>query len=108
MVGGNIFTHKSGIHVDGVLKNPKLYEAIDPEQVGAVRKISLGKHSGKAAIKHRLEQLSLSATPEQMERLRLEINDIAEERKSDLSDDDLVSLYDAVVRAEAGSSGSGK
>ncbi|UCE91962.1 MAG: homoaconitate hydratase [Methanobacteriota archaeon] len=108
VVGGNIFTHKSGIHVDGVLKNPKLYEAIDPDQVGAVRKISLGKHSGKAAIRHRLELLDLTATSEQIEQLRLEINDIAEERKSDLSDDDLTNLYEAVVGTHNGQSGGGK
>ena len=108
VVGDNIFTHKSGIHVDGVLKNPKLYEAIDPEQVGAVRKISLGKHSGKAAIKHRLDLLDLSASSEQIELLRLEINNIAEERKSDLSDDDLVRLYDAIVKTEDVSFSSGK
>lgn len=108
VVGGNIFTHKSGIHVDGVLKNPKLYEAIDPEQIGAVRKISLGKHSGKAAIKHRLDLLNLTATSEQMELMRLEINDIAESRKSDLSDDDLVDLYDAVVGVREGPTGGGK
>ena len=97
VVGGNIFTHKSGIHVDGVLKNPKLYEAIDPDKIGAVRKIALGKHSGKAAIKYRLDQLDLTATSEEMEHLRLEINRIAESRKSDLSDDDFMELYEKIV-----------
>ena len=97
VVGGNIFTHKSGIHVDGVLKNPKLYEAIDPEKIGATRKIALGKHSGKAAIKYRLDQLNLSASSEKIEELRLEINRIAENRKSDLTDDDFMELYNRVV-----------
>ncbi len=95
VVGGNVFTHKSGIHVDGVLKNPKLYEAIDPEQVGVVRKISIGKHSGKAAIKHRLDMLNLAASSEEIELLRLRINEIAESRKSDLSDEDLAALYES-------------
>jgi homocitrate synthase NifV len=104
IVGGNVFTHKSGIHVDGVLKNPKLYEAIDPEKIGAVRKIALGKHSGKAAIKHKLDQMNLMASPEKIEVLRLEINKIAENRKSDLSDDDFMSLYNRVVTSSKGSS----
>ncbi|MDH3364920.1 MAG: homoaconitate hydratase [Thermoplasmata archaeon] len=97
VVGGNVFTHKSGIHVDGVLKNPKLYEAIDPEKIGAVRKIALGKHSGKAAIKHKLDQMNLIAGAEKIEILRLEINKIAENRKSDLSDDDFMNLYNRVA-----------
>lgn len=102
VVGGNIFTHKSGIHVDGVLKNPKLYEAIDPEKIGATRKIALGKHSGKAAIKYRLDQLNMSATPEMIELLRLEINIFAENRKSDLSDDDFMELYSRLVVSSNG------
>jgi homocitrate synthase NifV len=97
VVGGNVFTHKSGIHVDGVLKNPKLYEAIDPARVGAVRKISLGKHSGKAAILHKMEQLNLHAPSDKIELLRREINRFAESRKSDLSDDDFIKLYGKVV-----------
>ncbi|UCE45685.1 MAG: homoaconitate hydratase [Methanobacteriota archaeon] len=102
VVGGNIFTHKSGIHVDGVLKNPKLYEAIDPEKIGATRKIALGKHSGKAAIKYRLDQLDLTADSEAIEQLRLEINRIAENRKSDLTDDDFMELYSRVVINQEG------
>jgi homocitrate synthase NifV len=98
IVGGNVFTHKSGIHVDGVLKNPRLYEAIDPKKIGATRKISLGKHSGKAAIKHKLDQLNLVASSDKIELLRCEINRFAESRKTDLSDDDFVALYDRVVR----------
>jgi homocitrate synthase NifV len=97
VVGGNVFTHKSGIHVDGVLKNPKLYEAIDPEKIGATRKISLGKHSGKAAILHRLGQMNLTAPADKIEILRREINRFAERRKSDLSDDDFLRLYDRVI-----------
>lgn len=97
IVGGNVFTHKSGIHVDGVLKNPKLYEAIDPEKIGAKRRISLGKHSGKAAIKHKLSELNLAASSDNIELLRREINRFAENRKSDLSDDDFVRLYQRVV-----------
>lgn len=97
IVGGNAFTHKSGIHVDGILKNPRLYEAIDPEKIGAVRRISLGKHSGKAAIKHKLEQLNLQAPSDMIEALRCEINRFAENRKSDLSDADFMRLHKEVV-----------
>lgn len=49
--GADIFKHESGIHVDGILKDRRSYEAYDPESVGGTREIVPGKHSGRAAIK---------------------------------------------------------
>lgn len=54
IVGSNAFSHESGIHVHGVLAKPTLYESIAAESVGRQRRIVLGKHSGGAAIAHRL------------------------------------------------------
>ncbi len=92
VVGGNMFTHKSGIHVDGVLKNPGLYEAIDPERIGAKRRISLGKHSGKAAIRHKLEKYSLEMSPDDMERVRSEVNRMSEVHKRDITDEEFLEI----------------
>jgi len=86
VVGGNMFTHKSGIHVDGILKNPKLYEAFDPAKLGVTRRISLGKHSGKASIKHKLNQIGLEAPPEKVEAIRREVSRAGEMKKRDLTD----------------------
>ena len=97
VVGGNMFTHKSGIHVDGVLKNPQLYEAFDPAKLGMERKIALGKHSGRASIKHKLDQLGLTASAEAIETMRLEVGRIGETKKRNLTDDEFVSIYDSVV-----------
>ena len=99
IVGENMFTHKSGIHVDGVLKNPSLYEAFDPAKLGMVRKIALGKHSGKASIKHKLEQLGLSAPPEVTEMIRLEVSKVGESRKRNLTDEEFKAIYDSVNHA---------
>ncbi|VVB59566.1 (R)-citramalate synthase CimA [uncultured archaeon] len=52
IIGENAFSHESGIHIDGVLKNPKTYEFLDPEVVGQKRRICLGKHSGKKALQY--------------------------------------------------------
>lgn len=52
IIGENAFTHESGIHVDGILKHTGTYESFDPESVGHVRKIRIGKHSGRGAIQH--------------------------------------------------------
>lgn len=95
IVGENMFTHKSGIHVDGILKNPSLYEAFDPGMLGITRKIALGKHSGKASIKHKLDQLGLSASPDAMEIMRLEVSRIGETSKKNLTDDEFMMIFQA-------------
>src|SRR5512138_376351 len=46
IVGERAFAHESGIHADGVLKNPKNYEGFAPEEVGLTRQLVVGKHSG--------------------------------------------------------------
>ncbi len=96
IVGENMFTHKSGIHVDGILKNPSLYEAFDPGKLGITRKIALGKHSGRASIKHKLDQLGLSASPDAMEAMRLEVSRIGEISKKNLTDDEFMAIFHAV------------
>jgi len=97
IVGENMFTHKSGIHVDGVLKNPSLYEAFDPAMLGMTRKIALGKHSGKASIKHKLEQMKLSATPEYAELIRKEVSRVGEAQKRNITDEEFLAIYRSVV-----------
>jgi len=104
IVGENMFTHKSGIHVDGVLKNPKLYEAFDPSKLGMQRKIALGKHSGKASIRHKLDQLGLSASPEMLEHIRLEVSRVGEDKKRNITDEEFMSIFIAAGQpARAGS-----
>jgi len=92
VVGENIFRHKSGIHQDGVIKNPLTYEVFTPEEIGTRRTIALGKHSGKAAIKYKMEELGLVTTEEEIEILRHLVMKISEERKSPLSDDEFAHL----------------
>jgi isopropylmalate/homocitrate/citramalate synthase len=96
VVGGNMFTHKSGIHVDGVLKNPQLYEAFDPAKLGMQRTIALGKHSGKASIRHKLDQLGLTASADAVEMMRVEVSRVGEITKRNLTDDEFMNIYSAV------------
>jgi len=60
ILGRRIFHVESGIHVDGILKNPESYEPFPPETVGLKRKIVIGKHSGTASIKAKLAELGIS------------------------------------------------
>lgn len=52
VVGKKIFTHESGIHVDGILKEPTTYELLPPEFLGGNRAFILGKHSGLKAVRY--------------------------------------------------------
>jgi 2-isopropylmalate synthase len=56
IIGENAFAHESGIHTHGVLRNPYTYEAFPPKLVGNLRRLTIGKQSGKAIIKHMAEQ----------------------------------------------------
>ena len=63
IVGANAFAHEAGIHQDGILKNPLTYEIIVPEKVGvSSRRLVLGKHSGRNALRSRLDELGYSVT----------------------------------------------
>lgn len=60
IVGANAFAHESGIHQDGVLKHRETYEIMKAEDVGwNTNKLVLGKHSGRAAVKARYEELGI-------------------------------------------------
>lgn len=60
IIGADIFKVESGIHVDGVLKNPRTYEPFNPQTVGNQREIVLGKHSGRQSLLYKLNDSDLS------------------------------------------------
>jgi homocitrate synthase NifV len=66
IVGDHVFTHESGIHVDGLLKDRRTYQSLDPALLGRSHNFVIGKHSGLAAITAQLSDLSLEASPAQM------------------------------------------
>ncbi len=54
LVGENAFAHESGIHIDGMMKNPRMYENFDPRTIGPKTKFLFGKHRGSSAIRYML------------------------------------------------------
>jgi len=90
IVGETAFTHESGIHVSGLLKDPNTYEALDPSMFGRERRILLGKHSGSASLRDALQgrDIAPAALPDLLVRLRAH----AERVKRSVSQDELVSL----------------
>jgi len=66
VIGSRIFHVESGVHVDGILKQPKCYEPFPPEVVGQKRKIVLGKQSGTASIMAKLSEFSIDCPEEKI------------------------------------------
>ncbi|MEM4897943.1 MAG: homocitrate synthase family protein [Pyrobaculum sp.] len=64
VVGENAFSHEAGIHVHGVLNNPFTYEPMQPEAVGNVRRIVLGKHSGRHSVEWALKKIGVEPEAE--------------------------------------------
>ena len=91
VVGENAFSHESGIHVDGIVKDARTYEGLVPEAVGRKRKIVLGKLSGRKAIGLKLEEFDLTATPEQQEKIFLDVKKAGDQGKI-VSDADLMAI----------------
>ncbi|MDD3764684.1 MAG: homocitrate synthase [Nevskiales bacterium] len=60
VVGEAVFTHESGLHVDGLLKNPRNYQPFDPAELGRAHRMVLGKHSGSHAVAAALAELGLT------------------------------------------------
>src|SRR5882672_9391393 len=82
IVGRNAFAHEAGIHQDGYLKEKTTYEIIDPKSVGVPEgKLVLGKHSGRHALKNRLEDLGFNLSKEELDFVYREVTTLADNKK---------------------------
>ncbi len=89
IVGRNAFAHESGIHQHGMIANKATYEIMTPESVGRLRgELVLGKHSGRAGLSKRCEELGYHLTDEEISRL-YEIFIVLADRKKEVFEDDL-------------------
>jgi 2-isopropylmalate synthase len=103
IVGRNAFAHESGIHQDGMLKNAATYEIMTPESVGWTKSnLVLGKHSGRAAFKDKLDQLGYGQIGDnRLNEAFRRFKDLAD-RKKTVFEEDIIALVDeAVVRDHA-------
>ncbi|MFZ5815449.1 MAG: 2-isopropylmalate synthase [Bacillota bacterium] len=92
IVGANAFAHESGIHQDGMLKYRETYEIMKPEDVGVpASALVLGKHSGRAAFRARLEHLGYRLSDAEIESAFLRFKEVAD-RKKMVSDSDLEAI----------------
>ena len=101
VVGANAFAHEAGIHQDGILKNPLTYEIILPEKVGVPkRRLVLGKHSGRNALRARLDELGYKTTDEELAKCYTMAIAMADAEK-EVTDRDLLSIVHQVRRNQS-------
>ncbi|GAB2663599.1 2-isopropylmalate synthase [Flavihumibacter cheonanensis] len=95
IVGANAFSHSSGIHQDGFLKDTTTYEIIAPEEVGAdSSKIVLTARSGRSALAYRFQKLGHQFNRNDIDELYARFLEIADTKK-EVSDEDLNTLAKA-------------
>jgi 2-isopropylmalate synthase len=98
IVGDNAFAHESGIHQHGMLANPLCYEIMTPTLVGVAKThLVLGKHSGRAALRHRLEQLGYTISREELQHIYYRFVALAD-RKKNIYDQDLIGIVPDHIR----------
>jgi D-citramalate synthase len=99
IVGEMAFTHESGIHAHGVMREPSTYESVQPEMVGRKRRIVLGKHSGTASVEAALHEMNYTADEKQVKEIVKRIKQLGDEGKR-VTDADLMAVADAVLSIE--------
>ncbi|ARN72806.1 2-isopropylmalate synthase [Oceanicoccus sagamiensis] len=101
IVGANAFAHESGIHQDGVLKHRETYEIMSAESVGwNTNKLVLGKHSGRAAVKARFEELGISFDSQEALNEAFKNFKALADKKHEIFDEDLQALVSDVTAPE--------
>jgi|SRR5579872_743450 len=99
IVGENAFAHEAGIHQDGYLKERSTYEIIDPKSVGVPEtRLVLGKHSGRHALKDRIDHLGFQLSRDELDEVYLRFTAMAD-RKKGVRNDEIISLVKEIAAA---------
>ena len=95
IVGANAFAHSSGIHQDGVIKNRKTYEIIDPKDVGVTESaIVLTARSGRAALAYRAKNIGYELTKLQLDVIYTDFLKFADANK-EINDNDIHKIIES-------------
>lgn len=93
IVGDAVFTHEAGIHVDGLLKNPRNYEPFDPAEIGMAHRMVLGKHSGTSAVIRAYADIGITLSAGEAEKVLSRVREFANITKHSPARDDLQQIY---------------
>jgi 2-isopropylmalate synthase len=97
IVGGNAFAHESGIHQDGVIKNPLTYEIMTPQSIGlSGSQLTIGKLSGRRGLQQKLKDLGHEVEGEALDEIYREAIALADSKK-EVTDADLRALMEQRV-----------
>ena len=99
ITGQNAFSHKSGVHTNGILKDPRTYEPFDPSILGRERKIVIDKYTGRSAVAARLDEYGIDVSPAELEVIVTRIKNIGDQRKQ-LFDADILEIAEQVTGRE--------
>jgi len=99
ITGQNAFSHKSGVHTNGILKDPRTYEPFDPSILGRERKIIIDKYTGKSAVAARLDEYGIEVSAAELEVIVSRIKNVGDERKQ-LFDADILEIAEQVTGRE--------
>ena len=99
IVGANAFAHQAGIHQDGMLKNKRTYEIMDPSDVGVSESLLvLGKLSGRNALRSKLEKLGYQVEGEKLDQVSIRVKQVLDVQRA-VSDDQLHEICAEVFRS---------
>jgi len=93
IVGEHVFTHESGIHVDGLLKDTRTYQSLDPRLLGRSNRIVIGKHSGLSAITSLLAELEIPVSAEQARGVLARVRRHAVENKGPVARETVMAIW---------------
>ena len=93
IVGEHVFTHESGIHVDGLLKDQRTYQSLDPRLLGRCNEIVIGKHSGLSAITSSLAAMNLRADAQELKGILARVRAYAVTHKGPVGNDTLAMIW---------------
>lgn len=100
IIGAGVFMHEAGIHVDGLLKDRRNYQSLDPHELGKDHSFVLGKHSGRAHLNNHLRTLGVQLDDWLTEQLLLQVRRFCSEYKCSPSDQILLAMVDGVLGSE--------
>ncbi len=93
IVGDHVFTHESGIHVDGLIKDQRTYQSLDPLLFGRSNRIVIGKHSGLSAITSLLSDLHLPANTDEMRGILARVREYAVSHKGPVARETVAQIW---------------
>lgn len=92
-IGKDIFNVESGIHVNGIAKNPSTYEPYDPNEIGRKRNIIIGKHSGINALEIKLSELNIKYNSDNLKLMLEDVRKLSTENRRGLNNEEIEEVY---------------